>query len=82
MLRVQAAVGPKVLSGNGVTGRVLVAFSIGTDGSLLGVRLAQSRGNDRLDAQAIQVVANVTFPAPPCGMNVISRSYISAFTFT
>ena len=31
-LSVQAAVGPKVLDGRGLQGRVLIAFSVGSDG--------------------------------------------------
>src|SRR5215211_2597244 len=53
MLRVQAAIGPKHLDGHGQTGRVLLAFSISGTGQLVGVRLAQSSGVDKLDSMAM-----------------------------
>ena len=81
MLRVQSAIGPKHLDGQGLKGRVLVAFSISDTGQLLGVRLAQSSGFDRLDHMALQVVARANFPAPPTGLGVAHRTYISAFSF-
>lgn len=81
LLRVQAAIGPKVLPGNGLSGRVMVAFSISNDGALTGIRLAQSSGHSELDQQAVQIVSKTAFPVPPTGMSLISRTYVSAFTF-
>ena len=81
MLRVQAAIGPKYLDGQGLKGRVLVAFSISEDGRLMGVRLAQSSGLDRLDLMALHIVGKASFPVPPPGLGVVHRTYISAFSF-
>jgi TonB family protein len=81
MLRVQAAIGPKQLDGHGYQGRVLVAFSLSDQGQLLGVRLAQSSGSDYLDRMAMQIVGRATFPVPPVGSGLVSRTYVSAFTF-
>lgn len=81
MLRVQAAIGPKFLDGQGQEGRVMVAFSISGTGQLLGVRLAQSSGIDKLDALAMQIVGKANFPAPPTGMGVVHRTFVSAFNF-
>ena len=78
---VQAAIGPKLLDGGGLQGRVLVAFSLGGDGSLLGVRVAHSSGHARLDAQAVQIVGRAAFPSPPSQFSAAQRTYISAFTF-
>jgi TonB family protein len=82
MLRVQSAIGPKSLPGDGLSGRVLVAFSISNEGALMGVRLAKSSGHDRLDRQAMQIVSKAAFPTPPAGMSLIGRTYVSAFTFS
>ena len=81
MLRVQAAIGPKHLDGQGLKGRVLVAFSISDKGQLMGVRLAQSSGFDRLDVMALQIVGRASFPVPPICLGVVHRTYISAFSF-
>ncbi len=82
MIRVMAAIGPKQLDGGGLTGRVLVAFSISDTGALTAVRIAQSSGEDRLDRQALQIVSRASLPAPPSGLSVTQRSYVSAFTFS
>jgi TonB family protein len=58
-----------------------VAFSISDGGALTGVRLAQSSGHTELDQQAVQIVSRTAFPVPPSGMSLISRTYVSAFTF-
>ncbi len=81
MLRVQAAIGPKHLDGQGLQGRVLVAFSISENGQLTGVRLAQSSGFDKLDARAMQIVGAANLPVPPAGLSIMRRTYISAFSF-
>lgn len=81
MLRIQAAIGPKHLDGQGLKGRVLVAFSISDKGQLIGVRVAQSSGFDRLDMMAMQVVGKASFPLPPTGLGIVHRTYISAFNF-
>lgn len=81
MLRIQAAIGPKHLDGQGLKGRVLVAFSISDKGQLMGVRVAQSSGFDRLDMMAMQVVGKASFPVPPTGLGIVHRTYISAFNF-
>jgi TonB family protein len=81
MLRVQAAIGPKFLDGHGQEGRVLVAFSISGSGQLLGVRLAQSSGINKLDAMAMQIVGKANFPTPPTGLGVVHRTFVSAFSF-
>jgi TonB family protein len=80
-LSVQAAIGPKVLDGGGLEGRVLVSFSIGVDGSLLGIRVAQSSGHHRLDSQAIKIIGRASFPLPPSQFSAAQRTYLSAFTF-
>ncbi len=81
-LRVQGAVGSKSLSGYGLEGRVLVAFSLGSDGTLATLRVAKSSGYDRLDRVALQIVGATAFPSPPAGVNVAHRTYVSAFTFS
>jgi TonB family protein len=81
-LRVQTALGPKHLSGNGLQGSVTVAFAISDDGSLMGARVAQSSGEQRLDSQALQIVGRAVLPTPPSGMSVMHRSYVSVFTFS
>lgn len=80
-LRVQTALGPKYLNGNGLQGRVTVAFSVSDDGALTGARVAQSSGQQRLDAQALEIVGRAVLPAPPVGMGTMHRSYVSVFTF-
>jgi TonB family protein len=80
-LRVQAAIGPKHLDGNGLQGRVMVSFSLGNDGTLMGARIAQSSGEQTLDARALQIVGRAAFPTPPSGLSVAHRSYVSIFTF-
>jgi TonB family protein len=80
-LSVQAAMGPKVLDGGGLQGRVLVSFSLAVDGSLLGIRVAQSSGHQRLDSQAVQIVGRTAFPLPPSHFSASQRTYLSAFTF-
>lgn len=79
--RVQAAVGPKILDGRGLQGHVTVAYSIGDDGSLQGARVAASSGEHRLDLEALMIVRRASFPAPPSGMSVTHRTFVSAFTF-
>lgn len=81
-LSVQTAIGPKVLDGAGLAGRVLVAFSVGTNGALLGARVAQSSGHQQLDSQALQIVGRAAFPTPPVHFTASQRTYLSAFTFT
>jgi TonB family protein len=81
MLRVQAAIGPKHLDGHGQTGRVLLAFSISGTGQLIGVRLAQSSGIDKLDSMAMQILGKANFPVPPMGLGVVHRTFVSAFNF-
>lgn len=81
-LRVQSALGPKHLNGNGLQGRVTVAFSVSSDGALTGARVAQSSGQQGLDSQALEIVGRAVLPAPPAGMNVMHRSYVSVFTFS
>jgi TonB family protein len=71
-LSVQAAIGPKVLDGGGLEGRVLIAFSLGVDGTLVGVRIAQSSGHQRLDSQAAQLVGRASFPLPPAQLSARS----------
>jgi TonB family protein len=80
-LTVQTALGPKVLDGHGLKGRVLVAFTISPNGALTNARIAQSSGEHSLDVQALQIVGRAAFPAPPAGMNAMHRNYVSAFTF-
>jgi TonB family protein len=81
-LRVQTALGPKHLNGYGMQGRVTVAFSVSNDGALTGARVAQSSGQQRLDAQALEIVGRAALPAPPTGMSMMHRSYVSVFTFS
>lgn len=81
-MTVQAALGPKVLDGRGLQGRVLLVFSLGTDGSLVGVRVSQSSGHHELDRQALKIVGGASFPAPPSNLTTSHRTYVSAFTFT
>jgi TonB family protein len=81
-LSVQAAIGPKVLDGRGLQGRVLIAFSIGSDGSLVGSRIAQSSGHSELDSEALRIVGRAALPTPPSNLAQGQRSYVSAFTFT
>ena len=81
-MSVQAALGPKVLDGRGYQGRVLLSFSLGTDGSLMSVRIAKSSGYSELDSQALKIVGGASSPAPPTNLSVSHRTYVSAFTFT
>jgi protein TonB len=81
-LSVQAAIGPKQLSGGGAQGRVLVAFSLSGNGALAAVRIAQSSGDARLDRQAMEIVSRASFPTPPTGMYMASKIFLSAFTFS
>jgi TonB family protein len=80
-ISVQAAIGPKVLDGGGLEGRVVVAFTVSMTGSVLVAHVAQSSGHNRLDAKAVQIVGQATLPTPPCQCTSGQRSYISAFTF-
>jgi TonB family protein len=80
-LSVQAAVGPKVLDGRGLQGRVLVVYSLSSDGTLLGARVSKSSGHDELDSQALKIVNAANFPTPPSSLSAVSRRYASAFTF-
>jgi TonB family protein len=61
---------------------VLIAFSVGADGSLAGTRIAQSSGHLELDNPALQIVGRAAFPTPPTQLSHAQRSYVSAFTFT
>jgi TonB family protein len=76
-LSVQAAIGPKVLDGRGLQGRVLIAFSIGSDGSLVGSRIAQSSGHSELDSEALRIAAERRCrrrrPTLPRGSGLTSR---------
>ncbi len=80
-LSVQSALGPKVLDGRGLKGRVLVAFSVSANGALTNARIARSSGEQSLDMQALQIVGRAALPAPPPGIGATYRSYVSAFTF-
>jgi len=79
---VQRALGPKELSGYGVEGRVLVAFSLGSDGNLTALRVARSSGHERLDRAALHIVGAAVFPAPPSGMSLTNKTYVSSFSFS
>ena len=81
-MSIQAALGPKVLDGRGYQGRVLLSFSLGTDGSLASVRITKSSGHYELDSQALRIVGRASFPTPPTNISVSHRTYVSAFTFT
>jgi TonB family protein len=61
---------------------VLLVFSLGTDGSLVGLRVSQSSGHHDLDSQALKIVGGVAFPTPPGNLTTSHRTYVSAFTFT
>ena len=80
-LTVQAALGPKVLDGRGLQGRVLVVYSLSSDGTLLGARVSKSSGHSELDGQALKIVHAASFPTPPSSLSAVSRRYASAFTF-
>lgn len=63
VLKQVRAVKKKSGAGKGV---VVVGFSIGKDGSLAGVQVLQSSGNDNLDAMALDHIRrSAPFPAPP-----------------
>jgi TonB family protein len=81
-MSVQVALGPKVLDGKGIQGRVLLSFSLGVDGSLMGVRITKSSGHHELDSQALKIVGKASFPTPPANLSMAHRTYVSAFTFT
>ena len=52
----------------GQRGSTTVAFSIGENGALRGVRVGRSSGNTRIDQLALATVRNAApFPAPPAG---------------
>jgi TonB family protein len=78
---VQAAIGPKSLDGKGLQGRVLVAFSLATDGSLQELRITQSSGHRELDSQVLELVGRAAFPTPPSNLTSSHRTFLSAFTF-
>jgi TonB family protein len=81
-LSVQQALGPKTLDGRGLEGRVLVAFSLGSNGALTNARVAQSSGHHELDNEALKIVGRAAFPSPPVKLCVTHRTFVSAFTFT
>lgn len=80
-LRVQAAIGPKVLDGHGVTGTVLVSFSLSREGGLAGARVTQSSGHAQLDARALELVSAAAFPTPPRELAAARTNYVSMFRF-
>ena len=52
----------------GQRGSTTVAFSIGENGALRGVRVGRSSGNSRIDQLALATVRNAApFPPPPAG---------------
>jgi TonB family protein len=80
-LRVQAAIGPKVLDGHGVSGTVMVSFSLSREGQLAQARITQSSGNAPLDARALAIVSAAAFPAPPRELSTGRMNYVSMFRF-
>jgi TonB family protein len=78
-MAVQTAVGSKVLDGGGQQGAVVIAFSLSAQGELIGVRVTQSSGYQRLDQQAVARVLAASFPTPPGGG--MRLSHVSKFTF-
>jgi TonB family protein len=80
-LRVQAAIGPKILDGNGATGTVMVSFSLSREGSLAGARVTQSSGHARLDARALEIISAVAFPTPQGELTPYQMNYVSMFRF-
>jgi TonB family protein len=80
-LRVQAAIGPKVLDGYGETGTVMVSFSLSREGSLAGARVTQSSGHAHLDARALEIVSAAAFPPPPRELTPYQMNYVSMFRF-
>jgi periplasmic protein TonB len=54
-------------AGTGVTGKVIISFSIGASGRVTSASVSKSSGNSRLDAAARSVVASTSFPPPPGG---------------
>jgi protein TonB len=59
-------------------GTVLVAFSVGRDGGLAGVKVAQSSGNAELDQIALDHIRrSAPFPVPPEG---VGRNFSFEFT--
>lgn len=80
-LRVQAAIGPKILDGYGDTGTVMVSFSLSREGSLAGARVTQSSGHAHLDARALAIVSAAAFPPPPRELTPYQMNYMSMFRF-
>jgi protein TonB len=78
-MAVQSAIGSKVINGQGVEGSVIVAFSLTAMGELVGARVMQSSGSQRLDAAALARVTAASFP-PPTGPG-LRLSHVSKFTF-
>lgn len=67
----------------GAKGRVTVQLSVGRDGSLRGLGIAQSSGNAALDQAALDAVKRAgTFPAAPKGLSDASYSFALPMSFS
>jgi len=66
----------------GASGTVLVQLTVGRDGSLRGVALAQSSGNAALDQAAVRAVQSAgRFPPAPKGLSKASYSFTLPMQF-
>jgi protein TonB len=60
---------PRMARRLGLEGRVVVAFTVGADGRLAGVRLVESSGSELLDEAALEAVRQAApFPPFPAGI--------------
>lgn len=66
---------PEAARSAGITGRVVIAFTIGAGGTAVGVTIAQSSGNSALDEAARQAVRAIHAPPPPGGPFSASKSF-------
>lgn len=74
---------PRLARRMGEEGTVLMAFTIGPDGRLLGVRVLEGSGSELLDEAALQAVRDaVPFPAFPAGTQRTRWEFTLPLTFS
>ena len=66
---------PRVSSGVGARGSVVINFALGLDGSLLRAQVLTSSGNPTLDEAALAAVRRAKFPPPPAGSQLAQLIY-------
>ena len=66
---------PESARAAGITGHVIIGFTIGPNGTATGVTIVKSSGNSALDEAARQAVRAVHAPPPPGGPFTASKSF-------